>query len=143
MIRFFSIVIVIWGLIFQPLMAAAMPAKMMTGSSNSSMVIEMFVGADTSVDTGHHDVTAHSSEDSQKASCHKKSTDESSSEHCDKCDDNCAKGLCATSCVVGGVAAFQKMSINLDLDRNTLVITSLKTRSYGLPSRIFHPPKHS
>jgi hypothetical protein len=130
-------------MIFQPLMAAAMPAKMMTDSTHSSMLIEMFTVADTSGDTGHHDVIAQSPGDSPKASCHNKSTDESSSERCDKCDDNCAKGHCATSCVVGGVAAFQKMSVNLDLNRNTLVITTIETRSYGFPSRIFHPPKHS
>tara|TARA_R110002074_G_scaffold142621_4_gene289270 strand:- start:1841 stop:2245 length:405 start_codon:yes stop_codon:yes gene_type:complete len=133
-----------WGLIFQPLMAVAMPAKMMTDSAHLSMVVEMVAGTDTSVDAGHHNVTAQSPGDLPQASCHKKSADESSSEHCDKCDDNCADGHCATSCVVGGgVAAFQKMSVNLDLNRNTLVITTIETRSYGFSSRIFHPPKHS
>ena len=144
MIRFVSIVIVIWGLVIQPLMAAAMPTKMMTDSTHSSMVVDRVADVDISVYAGNHDGSAQSLGDSPKASCHEKSADESSSEHCDKCGDNCANGPCATSCVVGsGVAAFQKISINLDLNSNTLVITTIEARIYGLPSRIFHPPKHA
>ena len=142
MIRFVSIVIVLWGLIVQPLMVAAMPAKMMMDSTHSSMVVDMVADADTLVYVDeHHDNHAESPGSASKAPCHEKSPDASSSEHSDKCDDN---GPCATSCVVGsGVAAFQKMSVNLGLNNNTLVITTTETRSYGFPSRIFHPPKHS
>ena len=145
MIRFVSLVIVIGGLIVQPLVAAAMPAKMMMDSTHSSMVVDIVAGADTSVHAdAHHDNHSESPGSTSKAPCHEKSADASSSEHCDKCDDNCANGSCATSCVVGsGTAAFQKMSVNLGLSSNKLVITTTETRSYGLPSRIFHPPKHS
>ena len=145
MIRFVSIVIVLWGLIVQPLMAAAMPAKMMMDSTHSSMVVDMVTDADTPVSVdADHDNHSESPGSTSKAPCHEKSPEASSSEHCDKCDNNCANSPCVTSCVMGsGTAVFQATSVNLDLNSRTLVISTTETRSYGLPSRIFHPPKHS
>lgn len=157
MIRFVGMLIVIWGLIIQPLMAATMPAKktptkMMTESTLSAagmvfdigMVVDLAADLEASVSTdGHHDNHPISSGAESKAPCHE-NADESSSEHCDQCGDNCTSGLCATSCVVGsGVAAFQKILLNLSLNHNTLVSTSAETCSYEHPSRIFHPPKHA
>lgn len=110
MIRFVSIVIVIWGLIVQPLLAAAMPAKLIIDSTHSSMAVDLVAGLETSVHAGHHDDTAKSLGVSQKAPCHKKSADDSSSEHCDKCDDDFVCGSCAASCVVGSsVSAVHKL----------------------------------
>ena len=142
MIRFVSIVIVMWGLIIQPLVAAAMPAKMMTDadSTHSSMVADIDMSAHAN---GHHDNSSPTVEDSSKAPCHEKSSDGDSSEHCDNCDDSCAGGPCASSCSVGSSAAFQKISANLALNGNTLVTTATGAHSFGLPSRIFHPPKHA
>ncbi|WP_019531452.1 hypothetical protein [Dasania marina] len=145
MIRFVSIVIVIWGLIVQPLMAAAMPAKMMMDSSHSSVpvdrLMDMVADADVSAHARHHDGTAQLPGASPQVPCHEKSADDSSSEHCDMCSDNC---ICATSCVVGsGVAAFQTLPVNLLLNSHAQIISAIEPRSYALPSRIFHPPKHA
>jgi len=105
----------------------------------------MVADADTPVSVdAHHDNHSESPGSISKASCHEKSPDASSSEHCDKCDNNCANGPCVTSCVMGsGTAVSQATSVNLDLNSSALVISTTETRSYGLSSRIFHPPKHS
>ena len=134
MIRFFSIVIVIviWGLIVQPLMAAVMPVKMMTDNTHSSMVVAMAADA------------AKSPEIFQKASCHEIRADESSPKHCDQCDNNCVNASCASSCVAGSsVAAIQKLPVNFGLKGTTVVTIINGARIFGLPSRIFHPPKHA
>ena len=142
MIRFVSIVIVIWGLIFQPLMAAVIPAKMMTDNTpHSSMVADRVAGVDTSIHVGHHDDTVQSLGDSPKASCHEKSADESSSK---LCDNNCANGSCATSCVAGSsVAAVHNLLLNISLNGRTFAMTTNGACIYRLSSRIFHPPKHA
>ena len=142
MIRFVSIVIVIWGLIFQPLMAAVIPAKMMTDNTpHSSMVADRVAGVDTSIHAEHHDDIVQSLGDSPKASCHEKSADESSSK---LCDNNCANGFCATSCVAGSsAAAVHNLLLNLSLNDRTFAMTTNGARIYGLSSRIFHPPKHA
>lgn len=143
MIRFVSIVIVIWGLVVQPLMAAAMPIKMMEGTTYLPMT------ADTGmlVDTGGHDGDDFSLAvaDSSKVSCHGNVPEEGSLARCDNCSEGCASGACASSCPVGSTpGAFQKMSTSLDLNNSALVITTTGARSYyGFPSRIFHPPKHA
>jgi len=141
MFRFVAIVIVSWGLIVQPLMAAAMPAKMMTDSTHSSMGVD----PDASIDTqGHHDGLSQSAADPSKAPCHEKSADEPSQEHCSKCDKNCANGTCAASCgVVSNAAALQELFLSLRLNDSTQVISRTGTRTDGPPSRIFHPPKHA
>ncbi len=145
MIRFVSIVIVIWGLIFQPLMAAVIPAKMMTDNTpHSSMVADRVAGVDTSIHAEHHDDIVQSLGDSPKASCHEKSADEPSSKHCDNCDNNCANGSCATSCVAGSsVAAVHNLLLNISLNGRTFAMTTNGACIYRLSSRIFHPPKHA
>lgn len=139
MIRFVSIVIIAsWGLVVQPLMASAMSVKMMTGSTHSSMIAD---NVDTSIHADRHYEDSSKIEDSSKAPCHEESVDKSSSEHCDKCGDNCS---CTSSCVAGSsVAAVHKLPVNLDLNGRTFAITTNGSRIYGLPSRIFHPPKHA
>ena len=143
MTRFVSIVIVMWGLLVQPLMAAAMPTKIM-GDSDSTHS-PMVAGVDISVHAdGHHDNSSLTMKDSSKTTCHEESPDESSSVRCDNCNDSCSSGPCASSCATGSSpAAFQKLSANLALNGNTLVVTTTGARIDGLPSRIFHPPKHS
>ncbi|WP_339672754.1 hypothetical protein [Dasania marina] len=145
MIRFVSIIIVIWGLIVQPLMAAVMPVKMMMDSPHRSVpvdrLIDMAADVDISAHTEYYQDAVPSLVAAAKMHCHEKSADDSSSEHCDKCGDNCA---CATSCVVGsGVAAFQTLPVNLVLNSHAQIISAIELRSYALPSRIFHPPKHA
>ena len=138
MIRSIGIVLIIWGLIVQSLMAA-MPAPITDDSSQQSPVI-----VDSGVMThvmGHHG--GQGAEESASPPCHENTTDPASSESCDNCDMDCMNGICASSCVISGVAALQKSSVNLDLFSSSLVAVSSGARAYGLPSRIFHPPKHA
>jgi hypothetical protein len=134
MIRLIGIALVIWGLIVQPLMAA-MPAPMTDDSSYSAEMVDSGVMA--------HSMSDQDAEEPSKAPCHEKTIDSASSESCDNCDIDCMNGICASSCVISGAAAFQKSSINLDLFSSTLGAASSGARAYGLPSRIFHPPKHT
>ncbi len=137
MIRLIGIAIVVWGLIVQPLMAA-MLAPMADDMSHSPIMMDSGVMAH---DMGHH--SDQNVEELSKASCHENATDDPSSGSCDNCDMDCMNGICASSCVISGAAAFQKSSINLDLFSSTLGAASSGARAYGLPSRIFHPPKHT
>lgn len=133
MIRLVGIALVVWGLIVQPLMAA-MPAPLMDDSSHSAEMVDSGVMAHAKGHHGDQDV-----EELSKAPCHEKTSDSVS---CDNCDKDCSKGVCASSCVMGGVAAFQKTLVYLGLLGSTSVAASSGARTYGLPSRIFHPPRH-
>ena len=135
MIRLIGIVLVVWGLIAQPLMAA-MPVVVTDNDPSSLITADSGVVAHS---MGHHG----NQEESSKAPCHENATDPASSESCDNCDIDCMNGICASSCVISGASAIQKSSINLDLFSSTLVSASSGARAYGLPSRIFHPPKHA
>jgi hypothetical protein len=137
MIRSIGIVLVVWGLIVQPLMAA-MPVLMADDSPHFSITSDSGVVAHAMGHHGDQDV-----EEPSKASCHKNATDDASSESCDNCNNDCMNGICAPSCVISGAATFQQSSVNLDLLSSTSVAVSSGARAYGLPSRIFHPPKHA
>jgi hypothetical protein len=131
MIRSVGIVLIILGLIAQPLVTA-MPMSMADDSSHSPVVVDS--GA-----MGHH--SDQGAEELAKAPCHESATDSASSESCDNCDMDCMNGICASSCLIGGAVAFQKQLVNIDLLSSTTVAASSGARAYGLPSRIFHPPK--
>lgn len=137
MIRSIGIVLVIWGLIVQPLMAAT-PSPVAGGSPHFLVASDSGVEAHAMEHHGDQDV-----EEPSKAPCHKNATDDASSESCDHCNNDCMNGICASSCVISGAAAFQQSSVNLDLLSSTSVAASSGARAYGLPSRIFHPPKHA
>jgi hypothetical protein len=137
MIRLVGIVLVILGLIVPPLMAA-MPAPMTDESSHSIAMADSGVMAHAMGHHGDQDI-----EDSSEASCHDNATDSATSESCHNCDMDCVNGICASSCVMSGATALQKSSVDLDLFSSSLVAASSGARAYGLPSRIFHPPKHA
>lgn len=137
MIHYISMVLVIWGLIVQPL-SAAIPVQMdhSTHYTKSSDTGRM------AYPDGYHNSALNAGE-SSRFPCHENAVDEPSSEICDNCDINCANGLCASSCVVSGAVAVQNSGIKLDLKGRPPVTTSPGARTFGLPSPIFHPPKHS
>ncbi len=135
MFRSIGMVLVIWGLIAQPLMAA-MPAPMTDDSSHSLIMVDPSIAASAMVHHGNQ-------EEPLKAPCHENTTETASSESCDNCDIDCMDGICASSCVISGAAAFQEFLVNIDLLNSSLTGTSFGARAYGLPSRIFHPPKHA
>jgi len=137
MIRSIGIVLVIWGLIVQPLMAA-MPETLTDDTAPYSMAVDADGMANAN---GHH--AAQDTGQSSKAPCHEKETDNASSESCDNCDSDCMGGICGTACVISGAAAIQKSVNNFNLDSSITISSFSGARAYGLPSRIFHPPKHA
>ncbi|MGJ8687438.1 MAG: hypothetical protein ACSHWQ_08155 [Spongiibacteraceae bacterium] len=132
MIRLIGIVFVIWGLITQPLMAS-MSAPMTDSNPHSSMAADSY--------TMPHAMEHHGDQatgDVSKAPCH-----ENSAELCDNCDTDCINGVCASSCGASGAAVLQKSLVNLHLLGSTLLAPFFAAPTYGLPARIFHPPKHT
>ncbi len=105
---------------------AAMPAPMTDDSSHSLIMADSSIAASAMAHHGNQ-------EEPSKAPCHENTTDTASSESCDNCDIDCMNGICASSCVISGAAAFQKSSINLDLFSSTLRAASSGARAYGLP----------
>ncbi len=141
MIRSIGIVLIIWGLIAQPLMAVV-PASMVDDNSQSSTAPDANAVANTVPNViGHHD--GHDVEERSKAPCHGNDTDDASTETCDNCDKDCMNGACVSSCVINGAPAFHHSSIDLDLLSSPPITAPFGARAYGLPSRIFHPPKLS
>ena len=133
MIRLIGIALVILGLIAQPLMAAV-PVLSMDGDPCTTM--------SSDVDSMSRNMEHHNNQSSgemSKTPCHEDVSDET----CNNCEMECMDGMCGSSCVSSGAAAFQKLSVNLDLFSSSLVAASPGARAYGLPSRIFHPPKHT
>ncbi len=128
MIRLISIAFVIWGLIAQPLMAAVPVSSM-----DANPCAEMFSRADAKpLSMERH--SSLSSGDISKTVVN---------ETCDNCETECIDGMCVSSCVSSGAAAFQKSSVNFDLFCSSLFAASSGVRAYSHPSRIFHPPKHT
>ncbi len=133
MIRSIGTVLVIWGLIFQPLLAA-MPAPMAGNSLHSLMALDFNVVPHAMENHGDQSV-----EKLSKVPCHESGNGDGLSESCDNCDMDCVTGICASSCMICGAAAFQK-----SLDNSSSFAAAFSgARAYGLPSRIFHPPKHA
>lgn len=137
MIRSILIMLFIWGLIAQPLLAA-MPTPMKDNSPRSLITTDSSAAVHSIAHHGNQNV-----EKSSKAPCHENTTDDSSSEASDNCDMGCKNGHCVCCYVTSGASAIQKWSISLDLSGSTLVLAYSGARAYGLPSRIFHPPKHT
>ncbi len=133
MLRLIGIALVIWGLITQPLMAAV-PILSTDAKPRTAMSAD--------ADAMSHNMEHHSNQSSGKMSktpCHENVADKT----CDHCEAECMDGMCSSSCVSSGAAAFQKLSVNLDLFSSSLVAASPGARAYGLPFRIFHPPKRT
>jgi len=133
MIRLIGIALVIWGLIAQPLMAAV-PVSTADDHPRTTM--------SSDADAMPHNMEHHSGQSSGETSeipCHENVADET----CDNCETECMDGVCGSPCASSGAAALQKSSVNLDLFSSSLVAASSGARAYGLPSRIFHAPKHA
>ncbi len=145
MVRSIGIVLVILGLIAQPLVAAV-PTPMVGESPHSHITSDSAVLIHAMDHQGGQDV-----EQPSETHCHESTTHESTtiaisapSELCDNCDkDCCMNGNCASSCVVSGAAAIQKSLVNTDLLRSASVAIFSGACVSRPPSRIFHPPKYT
>jgi len=127
MMRLLGVVLIIIGLIAQPLMATV-PGNMSDDSTRATMMVEL---------------DQHSA-DTENPPCHDNTVDEPSSEHCNNCDSDCISGaLCGSFCAIGGAAAIQQSAFNSYHQHSGMLTTLSEARPFGLPSRIFHPPKHA
>jgi hypothetical protein len=135
-IRFVGIVLVIWGLIFQPLMAA-LPAQI--ANNNTHVVMVSDTGMSSYGDVLSQDIAKDTSELSTPP-CHEESVDKSSSSNCDNCD--CKTGSCTSHCAAL-VAAIQKSTVTPELKSTTQKLALFEAPTLGLPYLLFHPPKHS
>lgn len=138
MTRLICIVVVLWGLIVQPLMAA-MPVSMLDNDGLASHpVLDIDVERGATKHQGDMDIG-----DGSNAPCHGDTSTETPPRHCENCDVDCLNGVCASSCVTGSVAVLQLLTIKFDLFSCSFESAGAGARTHGLPSRIFHPPKHS
>jgi hypothetical protein len=134
MIRLAGVVLIILGLIAQPLMAAV-PASMLAGGSQPQAIVDT---ADSDTAMMEHSAKVHA-----EAPCHESSADEATSAACDNCVLNCADGMCASTCSLNGAALVHQLFVLFDSPSATRVIDTSGALVEGLPSSIFHPPKHA
>lgn len=133
MVRLASRVLLVWALIMQPLVAA-MPMQV-TDS------IGFFSTMEINSESSTH-IKIYQSSGIASLPCHQTTASQKPVSHCDNCNIDCnSNSLCASSCVLLGAAAIQKMVLNLAHKNNILLTTPSNAAIYGLPSRIFHPPK--
>lgn len=141
MIRLVGIVLVIWGLIVQPLMAA-MPVKM-TDSRIMDTSGALNIGKTGNVDVhgSHHVQTVHSAD---KAPCPEGTVQGGAADN-GSADDPCNNNV--TDCVAGGACCgFCGASISntvfmgLEPQINAPSDKIAEYRVFGLISRIYHPP---
>jgi hypothetical protein len=136
LIHFVGVVLVVWGLIFQPLMAA-LPAQIANNNAHAVMVSD--TGMSSHGDVLSPDIAKDTSELSIPP-CHEESVDKSSSSNCDNCD--CEHGSCTSHCAAL-VVAIQKSTVTFELKRTTQKSALFEAPTLGLPYLLFHPPKHS
>lgn len=138
MIRSVGVVLVVWGLIFQPLMAV-LPTQIVNNNTHAVMV------SDTGMSSHGNILSPDIAKDTgglSKPPCHEESVDKSYSRHCDNCD--CKNGFCTSHCVgVGVVAAIQESAVTFELKSTTQKLALFEAPIIGPSYHIFHPPKHS
>lgn len=128
------IALMIWGLIAQPL-TAAMPDRMAAESSSS------FETVDTdSVNASHHAMIGN---DTSAPPCHETAEEAPVALDCADCTDDCANGVCASSCSVVSPTVVSEAVPQLLRPTSVRVFGSTGALVQGLLSRIFHPPKNA
>lgn len=164
MVHYFSMVLVVWGLIIQPLMAA-MPAKMTMNDHPVTQILNDSRLVITPLRSVRHEDLSldHSmleTDDGRLApsmmSCHgmgnavaDNSVNKNNTKICDHCQSSdCVSGcmsdsVCAASCVAfGTLISMVSSSICVSIKtRSVLFPYRLKPLLVSIPLRIFHPPK--
>lgn len=121
MVRIFGAALVILGLIFQPLMAAV----------PDFMPIDM------------PDHSAMGGEQATLPPCHETAAEELAPESCTNCDSDCDDGTCSAICSPSTVAVLNQPLHNAKRFSQRRAVTVRGALVQALPSRIFHPPKHT
>ena len=161
MVHYFSIVLVIWGLVVQPLMAA-MPEKMDMNDNPALQVLNDFMRNEVDAHTEYHQHIAkedavaaddHFELASAKMPCHdmrdQMTGDDAQATPCDHCQSrdfasHCiVDSVCATSCAAHGASVtVASLSMGLPARLQSIVLPyfsqSLLTH---FPFCIYHPPK--
>jgi hypothetical protein len=137
MVRIIGIALVILGLIAQPLMAA-MPDSMPIGESLSSISTDRF-----DLDIGMSDHGAMGTDQPSQAPCHETATEDTVPMSCTDCDSDCANGACASACSLSTIAVLTQSLLKFEQLSAVRVVGASGALVQGLPSRIFHPPKHA
>lgn len=141
MIRLVGIVLVIWGLIVQPLMAG-MPTKMAKNSTHIGVALDVGMSVHAEGHVSHH---VQKVSEATKAACHEGAIDGgSSSGTCDNCEFSCVSGVaCVSLCVLSGAAVNRELMV-VPESQITIVISAKTTRfGFDFFSRIYHPPRLS
>lgn len=128
------IVLMIWGLIAQPLAAAVLDFMPATNSTLSVMA-----DGDSTL-TGHH---AMSDVETTNSPCHETADQAQASMDCADCDDGCANGACASSCLFSSPAVMSQVVSMHGCNSHARVIGINDALVQGIPPRIFHPPKRA
>lgn len=134
MIRSVGVVLVVWGLIFQPLMAMS-PSQIVNNNTHAVVVLD--TGMPAHGDVLSPDIATDTGELSTPP-CHEERVDKSSSSNCDNCD--CKSGICTSHCV-GVVAAIQQSTVTSELKSTSQELALFEMPTLGLPYLLFHPPK--
>lgn len=125
MVRTIGIVLVILGLIAQPLMAAT-PDFMSFGDTSSSISVD------------HADPGL-----SSEAPCHESSAEQSAPMPCTDCDGDCANGACASVCSLTTLAVLNQSLLIFERVSAVRIVGASGMLVQELRARIFHPPKHA
>jgi hypothetical protein len=150
MIRYIGMILVVWGLITQPLMAA-MPMAIDKHSDT-----EVLLGIATISDAlmlnqrNLPEDGAGRAEDLLTTPCLQTTANDSSAncDHCDSshCESDCLSSrLCSSSsCISAGIsaAAIQQYSTHFAGRNHSIFLSAdFQALTFESPSRIFHPPK--
>lgn len=127
-------VLMMWGLIIQPL-AAAVPGPILADSSSAAVVVD----TDNTM-VAHH---AMSDDNASTPPCHEMVDEVTESMDCANCDDGCASGACASSCSPSAPAILGQPLTRLAGQSPVRAVATSDALVQGLLTRIFHPPKHA
>ena len=144
MIQKVSIILVIWGLIVQTLMANTFPSayssesEIMVDSAPAALEIQI-------IERGYNN-DAQSLNNPVDMPCHASDADEapSANNSCDHCDLECLDlGLCTTTCVLGVAAVNHSTGTLPNRSIQSIKLLFINNTGVGFLTPIFHPPKIS
>ena len=135
MVRLVGIVLVILGLIFQPLMAA-MPIELANQGTDNVATSNIEASAHVDGHANHRDQKV--ADKAAEKPCHGGATENGSSS---EAHDGCiTAGNCCGVCVA---SICYKMIVSSNPQINIPVIGKAENLVLGILSSIFHPPKHA
>lgn len=137
MVRIIGIALVILGLVAQPLMAA-MPGSMPISDTSSSMSMDH-----SSPDVDEAGLGSMNGDQSSGAPCHETIAEDTAPMPCTDCDSDCANGSCTSACSLANLGVLDQSPLKFGLSLTVRVVGTSGALVEGLPSRIFHPPKHA